>query len=86
MTTELTIPIITKQVHFLDGIVGHGVIGTLCDARLQHGDNEWNNHVNHWGRVGIRKYRPFTHLTLDPAAVTCRRCLPRLPRVREVAP
>jgi hypothetical protein len=88
MPSKLFIPPITKQAHFIYGITGHGVISTLCGAALQHGStrngDEWSNHVNYWGKVGIKKHRPFTHLTLDPAAVTCRRCLPLVPKVKEV--
>lgn len=79
----LTIPKITKQVHFINGFTGFAVISAICGAAIQHGDGEWDNHVNYWGRTGIKKHRPITHLTLDPAAVTCKRCLPLVPKVRE---
>lgn len=81
--TKLTIPKITKQVHFLYGITGHGVVSAFCGAAIQNGDDAWDNNVNYWGRVDIRKHRPITHLTLDPAAVTCKRCLLLVPKVKE---
>lgn len=80
---KLTIPKKSKQIHFIYGITGHAVISALCGAAIQRGDGEWDNNVNYWGRVGIKRHRPITHLTLDPAAVTCNRCLPLVPKVTE---
>jgi hypothetical protein len=65
--------LIDNRVHLLYGITGHGVISTGCGAAMQHGSDRWDNKVNYWGRVGIRKHRPFTTITIDPSKVTCKR-------------
>lgn len=74
MKDEVEGVVIDDRVHLLYGITGHAVISTACGAQMQGGGGgEWNNNVNHWRRIGIKKYRPFTTVTLDPSKVTCRR-------------
>jgi len=62
-----------NRVHLLAGVFGHAVIGTACGARMQSGEDGWDNEVNYWGGVGVRQERPFTTVTLDPSKVTCKR-------------
>lgn len=60
------------RVHLL-GAIHMCSLSSACGAVMQPGTDSWDNEVNYWGKIGIRKERPFTTLTLDRAKVTCRR-------------
>lgn len=80
METEPT----DKVVHLLNGITGHAVISAYCRAAMQSaGSAGWDSNVNYWGKVGIRKHRPWTTLTRDIQQVTCKRCLTAFARAGE---
>ena len=64
--------LIDDRVHLM-GSMHQLSLSTACGAEMQPGEHEWDNHVNYWGKIGVRVRRPFTTVTFDPSKVTCRR-------------
>lgn len=64
--------LIDNRIHLI-GSIHMIALSTACGAVMQPGGGQWDNEINYWGKIGVRKSRPFTTITLDHSKVTCRR-------------